>query len=223
MRKLIAGILKFRRTTFPRHSKLFNQLAFAQAPDTLFISCSDSRVVPDLIASTDPGELFTVRNVGNLIPPAYADGKSTGDVSEASAIEYAVLVLNVKNIVVCGHSECGAMKAVISGKSAPDTPNLTQWLSHARGATERLSNEDQSATGLSPHDRLSQLNVLAQIEHLFTYDIVRDRTTRGMLKLSGMWFDIASGSMHAYDEELKRFAPVDSRLRADPASSRRAP
>ena len=141
MRKLLAGIENFRKRIFPKHAVRFRQLAHAQTPDTFFISCSDSRVIPDLIASADPGDLFTVRNVGNLVPCATADGRSTGDVSEASAIEYALLVLNVKNIVVCGHSECGAMKAVIAGKSQPGAPNLDQWLCHAHGAAAQLARE----------------------------------------------------------------------------------
>src|SRR5947209_14162608 len=103
------GIVDFRERLLPRYAERFNELAHRQAPDTLFITCSDSRVVPDLLASTDPGDLFVMRNVGNLVPPATAEGASTGDLSEASAIEYALLVLAVHNIVVCGHSECGAM------------------------------------------------------------------------------------------------------------------
>ena len=108
------------------HAERFGNLALAQAPDSLFITCSDSRVVPDLLASTDPGDLFTMRNVGNLIPPATAEGASTGDLSEASAIEYAVLALKVANIVVCGHFECGAMKAALarnpSARKLPRAP-----------------------------------------------------------------------------------------------------
>src|SRR5258705_9124490 len=127
MRKLIMGIVEFREKMLPQYAKQFSKLALSQAPDALFITCSDSRVVPDLLASTHPGDLFTMRNVGNLIPPATAEGVSTGDLSEASAIEYAVLVLKVVNIVVCGHSECGAMKAVIANDARPETPNLTKW------------------------------------------------------------------------------------------------
>ena len=111
MRKLIMGIVDFRERMLPQYAERFGNLALAQSPDALFITCSDSRVVPDLLASTDPGDLFTMRNVGNLIPPATLDGASTGDLSEASAIEYAVLALKVANIVVCGHYNCGGVKA----------------------------------------------------------------------------------------------------------------
>ena len=108
LHRLIWGIVEFREHQLPKYAERFRDLALAQSPDTLMVTCSDSRVVPDLLASTDPGDLFTMRNVGNLIPPATADGISIGDVSEASAIEYAVLVLKVAHIVVCGHSQCGA-------------------------------------------------------------------------------------------------------------------
>ena len=114
MRRLISGIVEFRERQLSKYAERFRDLALAQSPDTLMVTCSDSRVVPDLLASTHPGDLFTMRNVGNLIPPATAEGISMGDLSEASAIEYALLVLKVANIVVCGHSECGAMKAVLA-------------------------------------------------------------------------------------------------------------
>ena len=141
MRKLIWGIVEFREQQLPRYAEHFRELADGQSPNTLFITCADSRVAPNLLVSTDPGELFTMRNVGNLVPPATADGLSTGDLSEASAIEYAVKVLKVANIVVCGHSGCGAMKAVLAPGPLDDTPNLTAWLHHARPAAIRLAQD----------------------------------------------------------------------------------
>ena len=124
MRRLISEIVEFRERQLSKYAERFRDLALAQSPDTLIVTCSDSRVVPDLLASTHPGDLFTMRNVGNLIPPATAEGISVGDLSEASAIEYALLVLKVANIVVCGHSECGAMKAVLAHNPRPDAPIL---------------------------------------------------------------------------------------------------
>jgi carbonic anhydrase len=192
----------------PRYSRRFRKLAHSQSPDTLFIACSDSRVVPDLLASTKPGELFTVRNVGNLVPPATADGISLGDLSEASAIEYAVLILKVSNIVVCGHSECGAMKAVLTDHAGPETPNLSKWLHHARPAASRLENESALNGKLKPHDLLSQLNVLVQLEHLTSYPIVRDNVAAGILTLSGWWFEVATGNMYAYDPASRSFEVI---------------
>src|ERR1700761_2026177 len=141
MRKLIMGIVEFREKMLPQYAKQFSKLALLQAPDALFVTCSDSRVVPDLLASTHPGDLFTMRNVGNLIPPATAEGVSTGDLSEASAIEYSLLVLKVRHVVVCGHSECGAMKAALDRKPMPTTPNLAKWLHHTASAGFRLEQE----------------------------------------------------------------------------------
>jgi carbonic anhydrase len=212
VRKLIAGIVDFRERMLPQYAQRFQELALTQAPDALFVTCSDSRVVPDLLVSTDPGDLFTMRNVGNLIPPSTADGISIGDLSEASAIEYAVLVLNVANIVVCGHSECGAMKAVMANSSRPETPNLNRWLQHAHPAAFRLEHEGALDATLKPHDQLSQLNVLVQLEHLTSYAIVRRRVLAGTLRLNGWWFDVASGSMYAYDRTCRSFQIIDRQM-----------
>ncbi|HEY7797792.1 MAG TPA: carbonic anhydrase [Hyphomonadaceae bacterium] len=209
MRKLIMGIVDFRERLLPQYAERFRELALTQAPDALFITCSDSRVVPDLLVSTDPGDLFTMRNVGNLIPPAAPDGISVGDLSEASAIEYAVLVLKVSSIVVCGHSECGAMKAVLSRNPKLEAPNLGRWLNHANTAAFRLEHEGALDTALKPHDQLSQLNVLVQIEHLMTYPMVRERVAAGTLHLTGWWFDIAAGEMYAYERESRAFEIID--------------
>jgi carbonic anhydrase len=212
MHKLISGIVEFREQHLPRHAERFRELALAQSPDTLMITCSDSRVVPDLLASTDPGELFIMRNVGNLIPPATDEGISIGDLSEASAIEYAVLGLKVANIVVCGHSECGAMKAAMERNPRPDAPNLEKWLHHARTAAFRLEHEGALDATLKPHDQLSQLNVLVQLEHLMSYPIVRARVGAGTLHLSGWWFDIASGNMYSYERASRSFVVIDRQL-----------
>jgi carbonic anhydrase len=214
VRKLINGIVDFRERLLPQYAERFQQLALTQAPDALFITCSDSRVVPDLLASTDPGDLFTMRNVGNLVPSATADGISIGDLSEASAIEYSVLVLKVTNIVVCGHSECGAMKAVMAHSARLETPNLNKWLHHAYPAAFRLEHEGALDASRKPHDQLSQLNVLVQLEHLASYAIVHERVLAGTLRLNGWWFDVASGSMYAYDRTSRSFEVID-RQRAD--------
>jgi carbonic anhydrase len=209
MRKLIHGIVDFRERLLPQYAQRFRDLADGQTPDALFITCSDSRVVPDLLVSTDPGDLFFMRNVGNLVPPATVEGASTGDLSEASAIEYAVLELKVAAIVVCGHSECGAMKAALARKPMPETPNLAKWLHHAAAAVFRLDQEGPLDARLSPCDQLSQLNVLVQLEHLASYPIVRQRLADGTLHLGGWWFDIACGDVYAYQREHRRFEIID--------------
>jgi carbonic anhydrase len=209
MRKLIKGIVDFRERLLPEYVERFRELAQGQAPDVLLVTCSDSRIVPELLASTDPGDLFVMRNVGNLVPPANAAGVSTGDLSEASAIEYSVLVLKVRHLVVCGHSECGAMKAALAGKPMPETPNLADWLHHAASAVFRLDQEGPLDPRLSRHNQLSQLNVLVQLEHLASYPIVRQRIADGTLHLSGWWFDIAKGEVWAYDRESRAFETID--------------
>src|SRR6185369_4700132 len=191
MRKLISGIVEFREQQQPGYAARFRDLALAQTPDALMITCSDSRVVPD------------------LVPSATADGVSVGDVSEASAIEYAVLVLKVANIVVCGHSECGAMKAVLTSGANPKPPNLEKWLHHASASAVRLEHEGALDAGLEPHDQLSQLNVLVQLEHLMSYPLVRERVAAGTLRLSAWWFEVALGTMYAYERTSRSFEVID--------------
>jgi carbonic anhydrase len=209
MRKILMGIIHFREQLLPQYEARFRDLAKSQSPDALLITCSDSRLLPDVLAGVDPGELFVMRNVGNLVPPATVHGDSTGDLSEASAIEYSILVLKVRHLIVCGHSECGAMKAALVRKPMPETPNLAKWLHHAGPAVFRLEQEGALDPGLSPCDQLSQLNVLIQLEHLTSYPIVRERLTNGSLHLSGWWFDIAKGEMQAYQRESRSFEAID--------------
>ena len=199
MRNLLLGLLEFREKSLSLYRDRFRELSEDQAPDTLLIACADSRLVPSLLASAEPGELFIMRNVGNLIPPAKDDGTSSGDLSEASAVEYAVSVLGVRNIVVCGHSNCGAMSAVVAGSVPDDAPNLNRWLDHARPALGMAQRQSGTNAALALQDRVSQSNVLLQLEHLSTYPAVRQGLTRKTLSLAGWWFDIAMGEMQIYD------------------------
>ena len=205
MRNLLLGLLEFRDRSLGLYRDRFRELSESQAPDTLFITCSDSRLVPSLLASAEPGELFVMRNVGNLIPPAKEDGTSSGDLSEASAIEYAVAILKVRNVVVCGHSNCGALRAVVSGSALDDAPNLKQWLDHARPALRMAQQQSATGTERALPDRVSQSNVLLQLEHLATYPAVRQGVANKTLSLAGWWFDIASGEVHVYDPLTRSF------------------
>src|SRR5579872_6017105 len=168
MKKLIQGIVEFRRNAQPGYRERFARLALGQAPDTLFIACSDSRVVPNLFASADPSDLFVIRNVGNLVPPAGSDGVSPQDGSEAAAIEFALAKLEVTDIIVCGHSECGAMQALLSGRGAVEPFHLRSWLRHGDSALAQLAQNPHPNPMLAPHNQLSQLNVLSQVESLKT-------------------------------------------------------
>jgi carbonic anhydrase len=207
MKQLIDGISKFRREVFPEHSTLFGDLVSAQNPHTLFITCADSRIVPNMITQTNPGDLFLCRTVGNLVPPY---GES--DHSVSSAIEYSVTALNVPNIVICGHSDCGAMKALLKPEALERLPQTRSWLRYAHSAREVVHGRD----GLAPEgDGLSALveqNVVTQLEHLKTHPCVAARLARGQLQLYGLVYKIHSGEVTAYDAVADSFVPVDGRL-----------
>lgn len=208
MQKLIQGILDFRRRVRPEIKDTFARLALGQAPDALFIACSDSRVAANVFASTNPGDLFVVRNVGNMIPACTGDDASA-DSCAAAAVEFALANLQVDDIIVCGHSDCGAMQAILKGGDAPDSPNLAGWLRHGRQALGRIDARLAIAPNLARHNALSQENVLLQLEHLASYPIVRERLAQGSLQLHGWWFDIAQAEVSTYDAFHKRFVVID--------------
>lgn len=208
MEKLVRGILEFRQNFLPTYREKFAHLALGQFPDALFIACSDSRVVPNLFASTNPGDLFVLRNVGNLIPPfATAINEAT---AEAAAIEFSLTNLPIKNIIVCGHSECGAMQAILSGTDKIESPSLRSWLKNGCCPQAHLEPNNASCDHLAPHNQLSQANILQQMEHLRTYPIIQDRLKKGTLNIHGWYFDIATGDVYAFEEALHRFLIIDS-------------
>jgi carbonic anhydrase len=209
VKKLIHGIVEFRRTVLPTYRETFARLALGQRPDALFIACSDSRVAPNLFASTEPGDLFVVRNVGNLIAPCGEDGLSTHDESEGAAIEFALLTMPVNDVIVCGHSSCGAMSALLTGVLPEGAPNLASWLRHGRRALDALVTQSPMDPSLAKVDQLSQQNVLEQLSNLHSYPLVRRRLADGRLRVHGWWFDIATAGVHAYEPALRRFVPLD--------------
>lgn len=210
MKKLINGIVEFRRKVQQSYRESFGKLATGQSPDTLFIACSDSRVVPNTFASTNPGDLFVVRNVGNLVPPCGGEhGASASDESEAAAIEFSVLSLNVSHVIVCGHSECAAMRALANNRQNVKTPNLLNWLRHGDAAVEKLRSGYTLDGTLTEHNQISQLNVLLQIEHIKSYPVIRERIANKSLSIHGWWFDIAHADVYAYEDEQKRFILID--------------
>jgi len=144
-----------------------------------------------------------------MVAPADEAGQSVGDRSEAAAVEYALLHLPVVDVVVCGHSGCGAMNALLAGNVDSRAPNLGDWLDLGRGALQSLERAGRVGEGLPPADRLSQLNVLQQINHLRTYPLVRERVAAGTLRLHGWWFDIGNARVHACRPGHERFVPID--------------
>lgn len=209
MRKLVKGIVEFQKNLQPSYRDTLARLALGQSPDALYIGCSDSRVAVNVFASTDPGDLFVVRNVGNLVPPCGCDGQSTADESEAAAIEFALTALNVSHIIICGHSECGAMQALIKGRENIKSKNLSSWLRHGEEGLQDLASQESFAKELTTHNRLSQLNVLRQIHHLKTYPVIQERLKAGTLSLHGWWFDISHADVYAYEESFKKFVKFD--------------
>ncbi|MCC7139619.1 MAG: carbonic anhydrase [Planctomycetes bacterium] len=205
MKKLLRGIAEFRRTRRAEYAATFAQLALGQQPDALMIACSDSRVAPNVFASTEPGDVFVVRNVGNLVPPfASADVRAAHSVP--AAIEFALAALPIRDVVVCGHSECGAMRAIHDDVLPPDAPHLDAWLAHGREVREGLG---PPPPGLASHNHLSQRSALRQLDHLRTYPAVRAAEAAGRLRLRAWWFDIAGAEVLDYEPSLDRFVPLD--------------
>jgi len=209
MKKLVQGILDFRTKVLPNYRETFAKLALGQSPDALFISCSDSRVAVNVFASTDPGDLFVVRNVGNMVPPSDASGRSVADESEAAAIEFALNQLKVAHIIICGHSECGAMQAIAGDRNKIQLPHLKQWLRHGEKALENCQKDPRVTPGLALHNQLSQLNVLMQLEHLKTYPLVQEALASGRLKLHGWWFELKQADVHVFDPQQSQFVLFD--------------
>ncbi|HYI94706.1 MAG TPA: carbonic anhydrase [Bryobacteraceae bacterium] len=203
MQKLIEGIHEFQREDFKPLEGLFGQLAHGQDPETLFITCSDSRIDPNLLTRSMPGDLFILRNAGNIIP-----SHGAGNGGEAATIEYAVTVLGVKDIIVCGHSHCGAMKALLHPEKLTNLPSVASWLSHAE-TTRRIVLENYSHLGEEELlDVTIEENVLVQIEHLETLPSIASRKRRGNINLWGWVYKIETGQVFAYDVKSKQFISI---------------
>lgn len=217
MQKLINGLHEFQRNVFTTQRELFERLAGGQTPDALFITCSDSRINPNLITQTEPGDLFILRNAGNIVPPY---GASVG--GEAATVEFAVAALGVKDIIVCGHSHCGAMKGLLDPSLIAETPAVKSWLQHAE-ITKRVMRENYAH--LTDDQLMSacvQENVLAQVENLKTHPSVAARLASGRINLHAWVYKIETGQMFAYDPTQGQFLPFERAnlegVRAEPRS-----
>ncbi|MBB3101766.1 carbonic anhydrase [Azomonas macrocytogenes] len=205
LQQIIDGFKRFRQDVFPGQEELFKKLAKAQSPRAMFITCADSRIVPELITQSSPGDLFVTRNVGNVVPPY---GQMNGGVS--TAIEYAVLALGVKHIIICGHSDCGAMKAVLHPESLDGMPTVKAWLRHAEVAKTVVAQHDYHECGHeSQLGFLTEENVVAQLDHLRTHPSVASRISSGQLFIHGWVYSIETSEIKAYDAERGRFLPLD--------------
>jgi len=211
VQKLVEGIHQFQQAIFRPNREFFSRLSDGQNPQAMFITCADSRINPNLITQTEPGDLFIVRNVGNLVPPYGAT-----DGGDEAAIEYAILQLNIQDIIVCGHTNCGATNALLNPNSTRNLPRLQRWLGNA-AATRQIMDE------LYPHlagdDRLTaaaEENVLVQIENLRTHPAAAAALAGGRLKLHGWVYTIATGEIFAFDPDRGQFLPI---AEPDPAVS----
>jgi carbonic anhydrase len=205
MKRLIHGFEQFRQQVFPHQRELFKKLASGQNPGTMFITCADSRVMPEMMFTTQPGELFVYRNIGNIVPP-YAQHVS----GVVAAIEYAVKVLEVKHIVICGHSDCGAMKALRKPELVRGMPSVAAWLKHADVARYVV---EQNAAEMSEEaclHRLTRENVVGQLEHLRTLPIVAAALSNGSLSIHGWIYDIANAGLEAFDAQRGCFVDIQS-------------
>jgi carbonic anhydrase len=205
MQKLVEGIHQFQNDIFSAQQQLFEDLVEGQSPLALFITCSDSRINPNLLTQTDPGELFILRNAGNIVPPY---GAVEG--GEAATIEYAVSVLGVKDIVICGHSHCGAMGGLLNQAQLSKLPAVRTWLSHAE-ATHRIIEENYSHL-TDPAARLTatvEENVLVQLEHLRTHPTVAAALSRRSLSLHGWVYKFETGQVFGYNPRSGQFNPLE--------------
>jgi len=265
MKELLLGMLDFRRRVRPKTMEMFKKMALGQQPDCIFMACSDSRVVPNLFASTDPGHLFVVRNVGNLVPrPIHTKNQIKGiDAAEGAAIEFGIGALGVNNIIVCGHSECGAMIKLLKRDvdyndehtCGPNCdhhlkdvqskmPHLDSWLQHGAESLRKFDNmKDNNVSptfikgfeeniikaniskDLSPHNQLSQINVIQQLENISQYTAVKEKLKNKEIELHGWWFDIGNADVYSFSEKKNEFVLIDDakieelleRLQGDPS------
>lgn len=214
MQKLLQGLKEFRETYVPAHQEMLQELSQGQKPRVLFLTCSDSRIMPNLVTQTDMGELFIVRNAGNIIPPY---GATNG--GEGATIEYAINALGIEQIIVCGHSHCGAMKGLLHlNKLQEDMPLVYDWLKHAEGTRRLVKESYPNRTDEELLEIAVAENVLTQIENLKTYPSVHSKIYQGKLQIYAWVYYIETGEVMAYDPVTHTYMPPYSQLAQDKES-----
>lgn len=203
MQDIIAGVRKFQRDVYPQYRELLEKLASGQAPEALVITCSDSRVDPFLFTHAQPGQLFVLRNAGNLVP------RYDGFVGGVTAtIEFAVVGLRVPNIIVCGHSGCGAIHGLLHPESIQNMPHVADWLSHHAQPVLELLARNGRLGGPDEMREAVDANVLVQLENLRAHPCVADALAAGHITLHGWVYDIVTGNIRAYDDQWQHFASL---------------
>lgn len=208
-KRLVEGIKGFKANEFIPRQQFFEDLGGSQSPHTLFIGCSDSRVVPSLITQTFPGELFVIRNIANIIP--FYKKNSDTYLATTAAIEYAVNQLNVTTIIICGHSNCGGCAALYQDKELKNLPHTKKWLELAH-PVKRIVEDKIAKKKIKPEQRslfTEQLNVVEQMSHLLKYNYIRKRVKEGSLNVMGWYYQIEQGEIYNYDTKLKRFIRIE--------------
>jgi len=215
MEWMIKGLNAFQREVFPAKNETYNKLAHSQHPRALLLTCADSRIVPDLLFQTEPGDLFIARNAGNIIPPF---GVDQGGVS--ASIEYGLVALGIRDVVVCGHSDCGAMRALLKPESLERLPQVRHWLRHAEAARHIVEQEPDTFDLQARLRRVTEENVRAQIIHLQTYPFIASLMARGEIRLHGWYYEIATGTVFVNNaaggrfEELRHREPLAAEVEA---------
>ena len=213
MPNFAAGVVRFQTEVFPEKQELFESLAKGQKPEALFITCSDSRVETAMLTQTDPGELFICRNAGNIVPP---HTQQTGGMT--ASIEFAVAALKVPHIVICGHTECGAMKGAMNLPGLDSLPHVREWLGYSRAAVEVVNHLGADLDDAEKMMMLLEQNVVLQLSHLRTHPSVAVQLAKGEVKLHGWVYDIRTGGVTAYDEATGKFLPVHEHYASEMAA-----
>lgn len=206
MPNLHKGIKDFKTSEFPKYKGLFCNLKNEQRPHTLFIGCSDSRVVPNLITKTLPGEIFVIRNIANIVPPFRTPDEF---LSTVSGIEYAVQILNVENIVICGHSNCGGCQALFfDDKEFTDIPNVKKWLTLGKSVKDEITQLVNKYSHLNKSRVTELLNVIYQINNIKKYPYIMSKLEKNEINIFGWYYDIESGSVYQYNENMNMFSLI---------------
>lgn len=208
-----AGVVRFQNDIYPEKRALFEQLSKGQSPEALFITCSDSRIETAMLTQTEPGELFICRNAGNIVPPHTSQ---TGGMT--ASIEFAMAVLKVPHIVICGHTECGAMKGAMDIDGLTGLPHVRQWLGYSKAAVDVVDRLGKDKTDAERMTMLLEQNVMLQLQHIRTHPSVAARLASGEVTLHGWVYDIKTGAVSALDEAGNRFVPVSERYASEVAA-----
>ncbi len=210
MQKLVRGVKHFQQNIFQKQKNLFQGLAEGQKPEVLFITCSDSRLDPTMLTQSKPGEVFIMRNAGNIIPP-YGP-QHTG---ESGTIEFAIAALGIRDIIICGHSHCGAMKGVLQPEIVQTMPAVAGWLKHADATQKIMSDNYNHLEGDNLLNAAIQENVLVQVENIKTHPIVISRLSSGDLTIHAWVYKFETGEVFCYDQGEGQFVPLtESRMPA---------